>query len=304
VTTPKPRRINIKSENYSFPFSRGLLATQLSVTGMDFYDSYKTAEAIGLELELQDTWELTEIELDDFVCNILETEGKKLYSERYRNFLTLKELEQPLILLVAGATGIGKSTVSLNLASRLAISHIVGTDAIREVLRKILSPDLIPSLHSSSYTAHESMKEYVSPIYNKVIIGFEEHVRLVVPAIEAVISRAITEGISILLDGVHILPSVMDPKILRTPNVIPIFLYLSDENDHLNRIYARSKTKVIRRPVERYVDHFQEIREIHDFLVEQARLHGIPLIENILLEKTTKEILDLVFERIESIIKV
>jgi 2-phosphoglycerate kinase len=296
------KHIIIKAENYEYPYSRGLLATRMMVTGLDLADAYKTAEAIALEMELQDIWELKEDELNILVSDILEKEGKKQYAQRYRNFLKFKSRYEPLIILIGGATGIGKSTIALNLAARLAISHIVGTDTIREVMRKVLSPELVPSLHSSSYAAHESMKEYVSPIYNKIIIGFEEQARLVVSGIESVIDRALTEGISIIIDGVHILPSIMDPEILQSPNIIPVFLYLSNAENHMMRFHERAKTKVMRKPLEDYLDHFEGIRTIQDHLLEQARLHGIPSIENILIEITIRQILDVVFERIEKLI--
>ncbi len=296
------KHIMIKTENYDYPYSRGLLATRMMVTGLDLVDAYKTAEAIALELELQDIWELTEVELNDLVSDILEKEGKILYAARFRNFLKFKSRYEPLIIMIGGATGIGKSTIALNLASRLAISHIVGTDTIREVMRKVLSSELIPSLHSSSYAAHKSMKEYVSPIYNKTIIGFEEQARLVVSGIESVIARALTEGISIIVDGVHILPSIMDPKLLKSPNIIPVFLHLSNEEDHMRRFQERAKTKVMRKPLEDYLENFDGIRIIQDHLLEQARLHGIPFIENMLIETTIRKILDIVFERIEMLI--
>ena len=225
------RHIIVKGENYEYPYSRGLSATRIMVTGLDLADAYRTAESIGLELELEDKWQLSEIELNDLIYDTLEKEGKKLYAERYRNYRKLQDMYQPLIILVGGATGIGKSTIALNVASRLNIASIVGTDTIREVMRKVLSTELVPPLHSSSYAAHESMKEYVSPIYNKTIIGFEEQARLVVSGIESVIARALTEGISIIIDGVHILPSIIDPKLLKSPNIIPITLFLSNEED-------------------------------------------------------------------------
>jgi 2-phosphoglycerate kinase len=143
------------------------------------------------------------------------------------------------------------------------------------------------------------MKEYVSPIYNKTIIGFEEQARLVVSGIESVIARALTEGISIIVDGVHILPSIMDPKLLKSPNIIPVFLHLSNAEDHMKRFHERAKTKVMRKPLEDYLDHFDGIRIIQDHLLEQARLHSIPLIENMLIEATIRQVLDIVFERIE-----
>ena len=71
----------------------------------------------------------------------------------------------------------------------------------------------------------------------------------------------------------------------------------------MTRFHERAKTKVMRKPLEDYLDHFDGIRIIQDHLLEQARLHGIPLIENILIETTIRKILDVVFERIEMLTK-
>ena len=46
----------------------------------------------------------------------------------------------PRLLVIAGATGVGKSTASVGLASRAGFTRIVSTDAIREVMR-LSDPD-------------------------------------------------------------------------------------------------------------------------------------------------------------------
>ena len=58
-----------------------------------------------------------------------------------------------------GDRGSGKSTIATQLAARLGIVRVVATDAIREVMRSMLSPELMPTLHTSSFQADPRMRE-------------------------------------------------------------------------------------------------------------------------------------------------
>ena len=51
-----------------------------------------------------------------------------------------RQLDVPLVILIGGATGVGKSTIATQLAARLGIVRVVATDAIREVMRAMFSP--------------------------------------------------------------------------------------------------------------------------------------------------------------------
>lgn len=52
-----------------------------------------------------------------------------------------------------GASGVGKTSLAINLASVLDIPRVVATDDIRQIMRLMLAPDLMPSIHDSSYAA-------------------------------------------------------------------------------------------------------------------------------------------------------
>ena len=75
----------------------------------------------------------------------------EIAGERYaKNFLRWREVERldvPLVILIGGTTGVGKSTIATQLAARLGIVRVVATDAIREVMRSMLSSELMPTLH-------------------------------------------------------------------------------------------------------------------------------------------------------------
>ena len=62
------------------------------------------------------------------------------YAKNFERWREVERLDVPLVILIGGATGVGKSTIATQLAARLGIVRVVATDAIREVMRAMLSP--------------------------------------------------------------------------------------------------------------------------------------------------------------------
>ena len=81
------------------------------------------------------------------------------YAKNFRRWGEVERLDVPLVILIGGATGVGKSTIATQLAVRLSIVRVVATDAIREVMRSTLTHELMPTLHTSSFHADEALRE-------------------------------------------------------------------------------------------------------------------------------------------------
>ena len=58
-----------------------------------------------------------------------------------------------MIVLLGGASGTGKSSLSSLLASRLGISSMLSTDSIRHILRNFIPREEKPVLFCSTYEA-------------------------------------------------------------------------------------------------------------------------------------------------------
>ena len=294
--------IRIVSKGFSTPFSRGLLAQRLSATGLDPKKAYSIAEGLLLELKEKKIQEISAEELDERIIEILLEQVGEPTAKRFLLYKKLRKLQEPIIILISGTTGVGKSTIASMLASRLNIHYVIGTDIIREVFRKVLSKELVPSLHTSTYMAWKELKRYISPAYSREIMGYEEQVKLVTVGIEAISQRAFVEGISMVIEGVHISPNLIAKEFLENPNTICIFLNLNDEKTHKERFHSRATNVVIKRPIDKYLEHFDTIRKIQEYLREQARITGIPIIENQNIDNSLKTMLDYVYESIESLV--
>ena len=73
--------------------------------------------------------------------------------ESFRQWQELRHMERPLIILIGGTTGVGKSTLATQVAHRLGITRVASTDMVRQVMRAFFSADLMPAIHYSSFDA-------------------------------------------------------------------------------------------------------------------------------------------------------
>lgn len=295
-------KIMVVDKNYEMPFSKGILARSLTAAGMKPSKAYIVAMEIEKMLEDEDIKTISKDELRKRVYYYLLTKNYENIAEKYLLWRRILK-KHPIIILIGGASGVGTSTIAFELASRLGISSVIGTDSIREVMRRSISKDLVPVLYESSYTAWKSLRIPTDEFKcDKHILGFERHIEPVLIGIESLIDRSLTEGLSIIIEGTHIVPGFMKEKYTSMPNIITIILTLSSEKMHKKRFSARAK--VSSRPMERYLKNFKIIRKINNYIVERAEENNIPVIENVSISQSVEKCLEIITERFQYIDKI
>mgnify|MGYP000928195731 FL=1 len=270
----------VSGKKYTEPFSKGVLARSLTRAEMDPNKAYTFASMIEAHLKKKKVDLITIDELVEVVSRHLKEEDLEVV-EKYMLWRRIRQCKEPLIILIGGASGVGTSSIAFEVANRLGIRNMISTDMIREVMRKIVSRELLPSIYESSYTAYQSLRIPPPPELDEVLIGFRDHVDSVSIGVEAVIERALTEGISIVIEGVHIVPGFIREDLVNKENVAMFVLTVSDENIHKGRFYSRCRQMWARRPLKRYISYFWAIRRIHRYIESQAKKHNVPVIENI-----------------------
>ncbi len=270
----------VSGKKYTEPFSKGVLARSLTRAEMDPNKAYTFASMIEAHLKKKKVDLITIDELVEVVSRHLKEEDPEV-AEKYMLWRRIRQCKEPLIILIGGASGVGTSSIAFEVANRLGIRNMISTDMIREVMRKIVSRELLPSIYESSYTAYQSLRIPPPPELDEVLIGFRDHVDSVSIGVEAVIERALTEGISIVIEGVHIVPGFIREDLVNKENVAMFVLTVSDENIHKGRFYSRCRQMWARRPLKRYISYFWAIRRIHRYIESQAKKHNVPVIENI-----------------------
>jgi 2-phosphoglycerate kinase len=291
----------IVSDRAGLPFSKGLMASSLMATGLQPFRAYEVAERIEERLLQGERYEITRKELVDLTSEtVLDMVGQR-YADTYRNWQAVEELDLPFIILIGGATGTGKSTVATQLAARLGITRIISTDAIREVMRSMFSERIMPTLHVSSFEASEALRGPIARGADPVIVGFEQQVRAVSVAVEALIERSVLEGTDVIIEGAHLVPGFVDSPEWSPPwedkaVVVHIVISIDDEDVHRSHFFLREMDGG-QRYVERYLSHFDAIRKIQKYVRTAAEQRRVPVISSYSLDATLTSVIDHVVEQ-------
>ena len=269
---------DVDGKMYKEPFSKGIMSRSLNVADIGIERAHQLATDIEDYLIRNSITEISSKDLADVVLNHLESVDPKI-AVKYKNWRSLRISKKPLIILIGGASGVGTSSMAFELANRLRLKNLISTDMIREVMRKIVSKELSPVIHKSSFDAYESIRT-PSVRVDPVIEGFISHVEVVNIGIEAIIERSVKEGISTIIEGVHVVPGFIRKDLIEDNNIIIFTLTVDDEESHKQRFYSRCRQPWVKRSLERYMDNFDTIRKTQDFLVEQANINNTRVINN------------------------
>ena len=109
------RPLPLGSED-GLPFSKGLLARTLTGTGISTDRAYELALAAEADIAQSGRESISFERLGELARETLGEEDGATTMRRLHRFQDLYDLERPVILLVGGATGTGKSTVATDVA--------------------------------------------------------------------------------------------------------------------------------------------------------------------------------------------
>lgn len=292
--------IQIVSDEHAIPFSKGLLAESLTATGLPPERAYQVAMSVERCLVGEGTYRLPVNELQDLVRNTLsQTEGQR-YVQRYLQWQKLAAEERPLVVLVGGATGVGKSTLAAQLAGRLGIVRLISTDTVRQVMRAFFPANLIPAIHYSSFDAGGAVRLPLDRGADPQMLGFAEQVRMVNVGVEAMVERAVKEGLRMVVEGVHLVPGFMPAAPGGSTLMLQLVVAVSDESLHRSHFVVRERETDGRRPFRRYVRHFREIRRIQDYILELAADQGTLVVENRDIDQAVTDVVDALYSLLDA----
>jgi len=221
---------------------------------------------------------------------------------RLRRLQLLQQLDRPIIVLIGGATGTGKSTIATEAAHRLGITRVTSTDFIRETLRAFFSRAFMPTVHYSSFEAGLALtKAEEEETGDPRLLGFLDQTRNVLVGVDAAIERALREGRSLVLEGVHLVPGMLATE-RENALVTHCVVAIPDEAVHRSHFWVRDTSTDGLRPLDRYLDGLPEIRLIQEALLERARRFDIPIVENSSIDEAVGAVLDLVLTQADRLV--
>jgi 2-phosphoglycerate kinase len=290
-------RIMVVSEEQRECFSLGMLRHSLKACAIPEDTAAAAALKVQEILHTAGHYEVTDVELRSTVYHCLRDHFSLIAADRYLSWRHFKHSGIPLVLLIGGSPGVGKSTIATELAYRFNIARLQSTDMMREVIRSYLTPAVAPTLQYSSFEAWEGLpvarQDSTRPAVNRVVEGFLSQVSIMQPALNAAIDRALQEGESLILEGVHVLPGELDLKrISKRAVVISLVLSSIKKGSLRGRLRSRGGEGGDRNP-DRYLDHMDEIWQLQSFLIGEAEAADVTVQPTANIGSTINEILDL-----------
>jgi 2-phosphoglycerate kinase len=264
-------------------FSRGKHERDLQASGLKRDKAEQVTAVIFDQLLAAGISSITTQQLGYLTYQCLQQEISKKAAERYLVWSEFQRSSRPLVLMICGAVGTGKSTIATEVAHFLDIVRIQSTDMLREVMRMMIPQRLLPVLHTSSFNAWKEL-----PIQDKqdrsreqlIADGYRSQVELLAVACEAVLQRAAEESVPIILEGVHAHPDLL--KLAPQDSgaiVVHVTLAVLRSKELKARLRGRG-TLVPQRRAKRYLNKFESIWTLQSFLLSEADRCEVPIITN------------------------
>ncbi len=285
----------LTSDGSDGPFSKGQLADSLEICALPREDLHDLAA--GIEQNLIDSG-IAEISTKELTSRVLEALKALPYrgaAEDYERWVRFSHSGKPMVILIGGTTGSGKSSVSAEIAHRLDIVRTQSTDMLREIMRLLVPERLIPTLHTSSFEASSGLPmagEMASS--EEMIQGYLTQSSQVAVGIEGVLNRTANENVSLIIEGVHLHPQLMAQIAQRFDFVVvPVLLAVLKEKRLKKRLIGRGHMIQSRRS-ERYIQNIERIWDLQSFLLDEADDNDVPIVPNNDEESTVRSILQTV----------
>lgn len=282
--------ITVTGHGRETPFSKGILSQSLLAAAIDPNDAFDVAREIEQGLLARAVSRIDHRELRNLAFETLKARTGPQIAERYLVWRRFQEPERPVILLLGGPAGAGKTSLALEVASRLGIHRVVSTDAIRQVMRIMLSQELVPTLHASSYDAWKVLARGTKAD-DPVVEGFRDQAQIVSVGVRAIMDRAIAENANVILDGVSVVPGLIDLDAYKDrAEVVFLLVATLDLEAFRSRFESRAKGETNRLP-HRYIEHLDAIVRIQDHLLELADRFHVPIVDNQYFDRSVLSII-------------
>ncbi len=275
----------VGSEGKGLPFSKGVLSQSLLAAAIEPNDAFDVAREIERELVARDVRQIDRRDLRRLAYQMLSRQMGEATGERYLQWRKYQNPERPVIILLGGAAGVGKTSLALEVAHRLGIERVYSTDSVRQIMRIMLSRELVPAIHGSSYDAWrlfpaDSLGD------DPVVEGFRAQAATVSVGIRGSIDRALAENTSLVMDGVSIVPGMLDVGAYADrADVIFLVVATLDEEAFKNRFSARANDQKQRAP-HRYLENLDAILRIQEHFLELADRYDVPIVDNVSFDRS------------------
>lgn len=203
--------------------------------------------------------------------------------EKYNALWSGGHIDQPLVILIGGYAGTGKSTLAKRLLEQFTFSSIIQTAVLRSLLRTQRNRLKDPFLFAHTYDLASLDSSGTIPLHEK----YRKQVEPIAAFVNELIDLAGTEKQQRIIEGAHVFPGL---AIARASVIcVEAYLKVSDAKRHELTIAGPTHNRRLSE------GQFRAGRTLHDYIIEEAVALGKPVYE-------LGEAYDKVMQAIETIV--
>jgi 2-phosphoglycerate kinase len=156
----------------------------------------------------------------------------------------------------------------------------------------------MPAVHYSAFEAGKSVDDlHGDPGADPDLVGFSRQAESIATGVEAIVERACLERTPMVLEGIHLVPGALPVELHDRCIAVEAVLRVEDEELHRSHFSMRGG----HRPAQRYLDRFEQIRKLQDYLVGRATKEGVAVIENDSVDRALPRLMDLVLDSVSRV---
>ena len=283
------------------PYSKGLMARALTAVGVTEEAAYELARRT--EADLAQRGEVT-VDLDrlaELAVDLLGDERGRRAVRQLRRYRDLQELDLPVILLVGGGTAPASrpsrprsptGSGSRGSPRPTSFGRRCAPSSRRSSCRRSTTP--------ASGTPRPDEGGGGGESGNAALLGFLDQTRNVLTGVEAALQRALDEGWSMVLEGVHLVPGMISTE-LRGGARRPLRARDPRRGDPPHPLLDPRPPLRGRPALDRYLAGLPEIRSIQEYVLERAARNDVPVVENESQREAVRAVMDLVLAQAERV---
>jgi 2-phosphoglycerate kinase len=182
------------------------------------------------------------------------------------------EIKYPLVILIGGHIGTGKSTFASLLAEKIKNINIISTGVIRAIYQSLLTREKFPELFYHSYNLYKLIKDHRIKKERASLVLFQKQIKIVQSGLNKIIAFAFSEKQHYIIEGNHITPQFTASIKNKFP-IIGLFFKVTDESFYRRMVSSPTHLRILDD------NTYLITRYIHNFFVKDAKKWQEPIFE-------------------------
>lgn len=184
--------------------------------------------------------------------------------ERFNKLWSSAEIRRPIVILIGGYSGTGKSTLAGHIRENIESAQVITTGLVRSILQSLIPCEQNPYIHQHTYNLFQDVKVQRGVV--TATDAFNIQINTLGAAIKKIVEFARSEKQHVIIDGNHVFPGCVDPQ--EDMIILEFYLKVTSREAHRRMLAGPTHNREIGD------QQFSMARTFHDFLVQEASAKG------------------------------